>query len=426
MTESGNGGPIMQERRLNLGLAIALVAGNMIGSGIYLLPASIASIGSSSLIAWLLTLGGALLFGGVFSLLALHLTSGDAGLLDQVREMLGLPAGFVSAAVYWVNCVVGNIAIALAVTGYLGALLPPLAASSARTALTTIAILWVIIGINLLGPRLVARFEAWTLAVGLLPIAAVALIGWGSFDADLFAAAWNPSGEPIAAGLPNAVLTLFWAFLGLETVGIVAALVDRPERNVPLATFGGILLAGAIYIAACSAMFGIIPVDRLRESTAPFADTTAIMFGGATGALIALCAALKAAGTLAGWVLLTARTLPGSSGLGRHSPRRVMLASGVLMTGMVVATSSPTIAEQFTILTNAAVVLTLIVYSAACLALIVADRRPWARLLALAAIGFAAWIVILSGKTLLLWSLAVVTAPMLVLLVRRLRTGVQA
>jgi arginine:agmatine antiporter len=403
--------------RLGLGLAIALVAGNMIGSGIYLLPASLAGIGSSALVGWGVALFGALLFGGVFSLLALRLSASEGGVLEQVRDVLGLPVGYVTACLYWVNCVVGNIAIALAVTGYAGALIPALTGSAMATAATTIAVLWLIIAANLAGPRFVARFEAGTLAIGLLPILAVGILGWFWFDIHQFEAAWNPAGTPLSEGLPNAVLTVFWAFLGLESIMMVSALVDNPRRNIPLATLGGIALAGAVYIGACAAMMGIIPLSDLADSTAPFADTTALMFGTTTGGLVALCAALKASGTLGGWILLTSRTLPGHAGVSHIAPARIMVTSGVFMSLAVVATSSPTIAEQFTLLTNAAVVLTLIVYVVASVALVRIEPAPAVRLLALGAIGFALWIVALSGSALLLWSAAILAGSVILFLI---------
>lgn len=414
-------------KNLGLGLAIALVSGNMIGSGIYLLPASLAGIGSSSVVGWVVALLGALIFGGMFSLVSLRLVGGEGGVLDQIRDVLGLPAGYVAACLYWVNCVVGNIAIALAVTGYSGALFAPLISTPFRTGATTIVILWLIIGVNLAGPRLVARFEAWTLAIGLLPILAVGALGWLWFEPAQFIAAWNPTGEPVVNGLPNAVLTVFWAFLGLESVVMIASLVDDPVRNIPRATLGGIALAGIVYIAACTAMMGIVPPERLRDSTAPFADTTTMMFGAATGGLVALCAALKAAGTLGGFVLLTSRTLPGRNGTSRISPPRIMIGSGIFMSIAVVATSSPTIAQQFTLLTNAAVVLTLIVYMAAAVVLWRVDHRPWPRALALLAAGFAFWIVSLSGTALLEWSMGLtVGAIILYLVVSRLPRPIQA
>jgi arginine:agmatine antiporter len=406
-----------QTKRLSLGLAIALVAGNMIGSGIYLLPASIAAIGSSSMIGWGVALVGALVIAGVLSRLAVLLPSSEEGALDWVRDAFGAPVGFVNAALYWISCPISVMAIGLAVTGYAGAIFPPLTASPFATVTTTITLIWAMIGLNLIGPRVVARFEGWSLAIGLLPVLAVGLLGWLWFDPEVFVQAWNPSGKPVLGELSGTVLTVFWAFLGLESAVMVATLVDNPERNLPRATLGGVALAGIIYIAACAAIMGLVPLGPLGKSTAPFELATTAMFGAATGTLVALCAAFKASGTLGGWVLITGRTLPGLKGTSSHNPNKVMLASGIPMSIAVAATSSPTLAGQFTLLTNVAVVLNMLFYIVACVLLIRVDRRPISLGMASVGIGFAAWIVSLSGKTLLEWTAAITIGAIAIYLI---------
>lgn len=407
-------------RKLSLGLAIALVAGNMIGSGIYLLPASLAATGSSSIIAWAVALVGALVLAAVFSRLAVQLPASTGGALDWVRDAFGAPIGFVNAAIYWMTCPISVMAISLAVTGYVGSLVPALVSSPFATVSTAIAAIWAMICLNLFGPRLVARTEAFALILGLLPVFAVALLGWAWFDAQAFSAAWNPSGEPVIGALPTTVLNIFWAFLGFESAIIVASLVDRPDRNLPRATIGGVALAGAIYIAACAAMMGIVPLDTLGQSTAPFAAATAAMFGAATGMFVALCATLKALGTLAGWVLMTGRTLPGADGHPSHAHSRVMIASGVLMSLGVAATASPTLAEQFTLITNVAVVLNIFFYASGCILLVWIDRRPASIALACAGIAFGLWILALSGTLMLeIAAGAVLLATLAYLLVSR-------
>lgn len=392
---------MVEGRKLGLGLAIALVAGNMIGSGIYLLPSGMAATGSSSIIAWAVALTGALVLAAVFSRLAVQLPASAGGALDWVRDAFGAPVGFVNAAIYWMTCPVSVMAISLAVAGYLGSLVPALIASPFATVVTAIAAVWAMIGLNLLGPRLIARTEALALVLGLLPVFAVALLGWFWFDAEAFTAAWNPSGKPVVGALPTNVLNVFWAFLGFESAIVVASLVDRPDRNLPLATIGGVALAGAIYITACAAMMGIVPLETLGKSTAPFAAATAVMFGAATGMLVALCATIKALGTLAGWVLMTGRTLPSADGHTSHAHNRIMIASGVLMSVGIAATASPTLAEQFTLITNVAVVLNIVFYVSGCALLIWIDKRPMSMALAGAGIAFGLWIVALSGRLLL-------------------------
>ena len=66
-------------RLLGLGGATALVVGNMIGSGAFLLPASLAPYGAASLLGWGVSAGGAVLLALVFArLAALHPRSGVA------------------------------------------------------------------------------------------------------------------------------------------------------------------------------------------------------------------------------------------------------------------------------------------------------------------------------------------------------------
>jgi len=94
---------------------------------------------------------------------------------------------------------------------------------------------------------------------GLLPVLLVATFGWLRFDAALFHQSWNPGHLAIGTALPRSVLLVFWAFLGLESASIAAAVVERPERNVALATVNGVLLAALVYIAASAAIFGLVP-----------------------------------------------------------------------------------------------------------------------------------------------------------------------
>src|SRR5690606_21224649 len=102
--------------------------------------------------------------------------------------------------------------------------------------------------LNLLGPRSIARFQSFCVVFGLLPIAAVLIAGWSSFDTDIYRASWNVSGQSDAAVVFGSLAPVFWAFVGLETGAMVAGVVRNPDRNVPIATLGGILVAGVVYL----------------------------------------------------------------------------------------------------------------------------------------------------------------------------------
>ena len=113
-------------RRIGPLLAMVLVAGNMIGSGVFLLPATLAAIGSSTIIGWVIASAGAMLLAGVFALLATLKPTPD-GIVDYPAQGLHPFFGFANWLLYWLSCWVGSPAIALAVTGYLSFFFPALA-----------------------------------------------------------------------------------------------------------------------------------------------------------------------------------------------------------------------------------------------------------------------------------------------------------
>jgi arginine:agmatine antiporter len=427
------------DRNLGAFLAMLLVVSGVIGSGIFLLPASLGAIGSASILGWIAAVIGAAMLAGVFSWLAI-LRPGAAGLFSCILDAIGPGAGFVIAAVYWVSCWVGCVAVALAVTGYLSVFLPIVARPPGAT-LATIAVIWLMIGLNIVGPRLVAWTQGWLLAIGLAPVLLVALGGWFHFHWHTFIGSWNVSGAGLTQVVPQSVVIVFWAFTGIEYAIVVAPLVRNPARDVPIASLGGLAMVSVIYISACAAIMGILPAAVLVKSNAPFADAVVPMLGASVAAVVALCAMLKASGTLAVGILMTVETLDSESVLGqmrtnqtvRRTERegRLQLAfCGVLMSLVAAASASPTLGRQFTIVINLSVVLTMFAYAAACIALLRMSGaappgvRIWARLLALAALLFCVALIAASEVDLLVWSTgAIILAILAYVPVRRLRVS---
>lgn len=390
-------------------LATFLVAGNMIGSGLYLLPVTLAPYGSSSLIGWLAATLGAIAIAGVFAILGALRPDAD-GVLAYPSQSLHPVAGFIAWAAYWSSSWAGNVAIGLAAVGYLETLFH-LPTAQTTTLVLLLAILWVFTLVNFAGAKAVAGLSGATLVLGLIPVLAAAVLGLAHFSPAIFRESWNPSHAPLHQSLPPMVVAIFWAFLGLECANAAAAKVDNPRRNLPIAALGGVALAGGVYILACVAVQGVMPAAELAKSTAPFADVVARLAGPMAGGLIALLAALKACGTLAGWTLVTAET--GRAGV--HAgylprflseadpealPRRGLILTGVLMTVSALASVTPSLAGQFNLLINLAVALFMLVYALCGMALIREAgriRRPHLRLaaraLAVAVILFSGWVI---------------------------------
>ena len=359
-------------------LATFLVAGNMIGSGIFLLPATLAGIGGISLLGWATATVAALAIALGFARLAAR-NPQAGGPCAYAQAAFGRPVGFQAYLMYVIICWVGNLGVAIAAIGYLAALLPGIDAGwyGAGAAVLLIALLTVL---NLLGPRRACQFDAIAIVCGLLPVLLVATFGWLRFDAALFHQSWNPGSLSIAAALPRSLLLVFWAFLGLESASIAAAVVERPERNVALATVAGVLLAALVYIAASAAIFGLVPVSVLRHSNAPFADATRVLLGTTAAGLVALAALVKTVGTLSGWILLAAQTGQAAARQGflpraltlqdaRGVPVRALIVSSSFTCLVAIATKSSTLGRQFESLVALSVLLSLTVYAAALAAL---------------------------------------------------------
>jgi arginine:agmatine antiporter len=359
--------------------AAALVAGSMVGSGVYLLPATFGAVGSISILGWLAATLAALAIAGMFAWLSRAVPEAT-GMAGYVQAGLGRFFGVQTTVAFWTLCWIGNVAVALAVVGAGAFLVPALADPGPRLA-TTLAAVWFAVGVSWIGPRAVARVEGVTLGVGLLPVALAALLGWLWFKPEIFVASWNPQGLGLAEAAGRSALTAFWAFLGLECAAAAAGVVRDPGRNVPRATLVGVAGVALLYMAATSVVMGIIPGAQLASSTAPFADAARATLGIGLGAAIAVCALLRAAGCLTGWTLVTSETTRSAADVGafpavfrtrpgeRASPVN-LLTAGVLMTLVAILTATPTVGEQFGTLANMAVLLALYCYILAGISLI--------------------------------------------------------
>ena len=389
------------KRALGFWALLALVIGNMIGSGIYLLPATLAPLGWNQMIGWMITIGGALCLAMVFAGLAARIPRAG-GPYAYADAAFGPLAGFVAAWAYWVMTWVGNGAIAIAVISNLSLIFPAIGATQGLPAILAIACIWLLTLVNISGVRSAGRVQEVTTLLKVIPLIALILLAlW-------FALSGAPRapdpGVPITGDtIALAAGLTFWAFLGLESGTVPADKVENPERNVPRATMIGILIAGLIYLGISLAFAFYMPVAEASASPAPVADFLGKTFGPEIAVVVALFAAISAFGTLNGWILVQGE-MPWAMARGgvfpkwfaaessRGTPLRGHIVSSLLLTGIVLLNAQEGMSKLFEIISSVSIAAGLLAYLLSALAaikLVPNDKRLMAA--ALVAAAFTIW-----------------------------------
>ena len=246
-------------------MLVALVSGNMVGSGIFLLPASLASVGSISLLAWGFRTVGSLLLALVFCNFSKMLPKLDGGPYAYVRVGLGKFMGFQSGFGYWVSLWVGNCAIAIAMVGYLSFFFPVLHDNAVLAAFVGIVIIWLLNAFNMLGPRHVGWLQILSMIGKSIPLLFIIVVGvW--YVQPQFYLDFNLSGHSDMSTFSIAASLTLWAFIGLESAAVTASKVKNPQRTIPLATVIGSLIAAFIYIASSTVIMGMVPASKLAQA----------------------------------------------------------------------------------------------------------------------------------------------------------------
>ncbi|MGW1075791.1 amino acid permease [Streptomyces sp. NPDC002537] len=292
-------------RRFGLPTAVALVMGNIIGGGIFLLPASVAPFGTVSLLAFGVLTIGAIALALVFGRLAeRHPRTG--GPYVYARAAFGDFAGFLSAWSYWTMTWVSNAALAVAGVGYFHVLTGGTSSKGTDLAVA-LAALWLPALANLAGTRWVGAIQLVSTVLKFVPMLFVAVVGLFYFDpANL--GAFTEGGGDWVGGLTASAAILLYSYVGVESAAMSAGEVRDPERNVGRASVLGTIGAAVVYLLGTLSVFGTVPHDKLVKSTAPFSDAVNAMFGGTWGGtLIAAAAVISIMGALNGWTLMSAQ-----------------------------------------------------------------------------------------------------------------------
>lgn len=327
----------------------------MIGSGIFLLPATLAVYGYLSLLGWLVSTCGALLIAYTFMRLSRRFPL-NGGPYAYTRLAFGDFSAFIVAWGYWISLWTGNAAIATAFVANLTPFFPVLQSNSLIALGTCLLSIWLATGLNLRGVREAAQFQFLTTLLRLLPILLLGSLGFSAFKWQNWAVQLSDFSLSQVA-LQTAALT-FWSFLGVESATIPASSIRNAERNIGRATGWGSVLSALVFVAACSAVMGILPREALQLSPAPFASAAQVLWGKAGYYVVATAAALACLGALNGWILLQGQIPHAVAKDGlfpaffaqenrRGAPANALVLSSILMSLLVLLNYHASLQEQF-------------------------------------------------------------------------------
>lgn len=290
-----------RKKILGFWMLTALVIGNIIGSGVFLLPSSLAKYGTISIFSWVITGLGALALALIFARLS-QMIPKTGGPYAYCHAAFGDFVGFQIAYNYWTAVWIGNAALVTALLGYLSFFFPQIE-DPWLACVFSITLVWTLTLVNIVGLRTAGIVQLVTAILKLLPLLVITFVGL-LFIKKANLMQFNISGSSNWQAITGAIPLTLWAFVGLESATVPADDVDNPKKNIPRATIFGTLLAAIIYILSTIVVMGLIPAEQLAKSNFPFADAAKVMLGDWGAGFIALGAVIACFGTLNGWMLV--------------------------------------------------------------------------------------------------------------------------
>ncbi len=177
-------------KKIGLFACTGVVAGNMMGSGIALLPANLASIGGIAIWGWVISIIGAMSLAYVYARLATKnpQQGGPIAYAGEISPAFGFQTGVLYYHANWI----GNLAIGITAVSYLSTFFPILN-NPVPAGIACIAIVWIFTFVNMLGGTWVSRLTTIGLVLVLIPVVMTAVVGWHWFDVATYQANWNTS-----------------------------------------------------------------------------------------------------------------------------------------------------------------------------------------------------------------------------------------
>jgi APA family basic amino acid/polyamine antiporter len=289
--------------KLGLWTSTSLVVGNMIGAGVFLMPAAMSAYGGIGLLGWVFSAIGSFFIAKVFSNLSRLIPNATGGPYVYTRAGFGDFAAFLVAWGYWMANCAAIAAIVISFVSAMSVFFPALAGNAIASVLTGLCAIWFIVWINSRGVVMSGKLQLVTTILKLLPLLLIAIGGLFFIKMENFHP-FNLSRKPIFDAISTTATMTMFAFVGIECATIPAGSVKDPEKTIPRATILGMLIATTVYILGSVSIMGVIPAAKLQQSLTPYADAAVIIYGPAAKYLASAGVAIAAFGALNGWILV--------------------------------------------------------------------------------------------------------------------------
>jgi arginine:ornithine antiporter/lysine permease len=318
--------------KLGFWVLTALVVGNMVGSGIFMLPRSLSEAASPAgvISAWLTTGFGVLMLALVFGNLALrkpNLTGGPqifAKELFKQGSQASTLSGYMSSWGYWIGNVAGNVAIITTFASYLSTFFPILTSKAdwftingftikvgnGLTFIVCSLLLWGTHFVILRGMEGAGKLNFGATAAKVAGFVLFIIVGLFAFEKSNilpFMATREEAGHAIGMlkQVNNAAINTLWAFIGVESAVVFASRAKK-QADVKRATMLGLFISLGIYIGISTLVMGMLNQHTLIHSEKPLIDAIQTVLGPIGGKALAAIGLISLLGSTLGWIMLSA------------------------------------------------------------------------------------------------------------------------
>ena len=391
----------------------ALVISSQIGSGIFMLPISLAPYGIHSITSWSISGFGAISLALVFALLCAKFPE-TGGPHVYVKHAFGSTLGFFVGWTYWIISWVSTTAVVVASIGYL----TPLFNSDIRHIhlLLEIMLLLSITLINLRGVTTAGYVEFILMIIKVTALLIIPITALFYFNKNNFILSKEISDLTTSQILARATLLTLWCFIGLESGTAPAESVINPGKTIPKAILLGTICVAMIYFINSISIMGLINGNELCQSKAPYVDVIKIIFPGKWYLIVSVVAFIVCIGSLNAWVLASGQVALGLA-KDRLMPKFFIKENkydapfyGIIISSLgtmflLILTSRSNFARQITSIIDFSVISFLFVYLACIISFFkfALQEKSYIKLLvAVIAMSFCCWVIFETSTTTLL------------------------